>query len=71
MGPDIALDPTQPWHHHIHDVEQQGMRLSQLRAMVQVLSQDASLAPVWNWQRRGVRVVPATGAVAADTVRQP
>jgi hypothetical protein len=71
MGSDVAWDPAQPWHSHMHDVEQQGLRLSQLRAMVQVLSQDASLAPVWNWQRRGVRAVPATGAVAADAGGKP
>ena len=27
------------------------------------------LAPVWNWQRRGVELVPATGAGAADNGR--
>jgi len=71
MRPDAAWDPAQPWYSHMHDVEHQGLRLSQLRTMVQVLSQEASLAPVWNWQRRGVELVPATGAEAADNGRQP
>ncbi len=71
MGPDVAWDPARPWHGHMDDVEEQGLRLSQLRSMVQVLSQDASLAPVWNWQRRGVQLVPAAGAVAAGTRRRP
>jgi hypothetical protein len=71
MGPDVAWNPAQPWHSHMHDVQQRGLRLSQLRAMVQVLSQEFSLAPVWNWQRRGVRVIPATGTAAADTGRRP
>ncbi|WP_157408272.1 hypothetical protein [Actinoplanes sp. N902-109] len=58
MAPDVAWGPTQPWYDHLHQVEQQGLNLSQLRTMVQVLSQEASLAAVWNWQHRGVRTRP-------------
>jgi hypothetical protein len=62
MGPDNAWKPDQPWAEHMREVEQHGLQSGQLRSIVQVLSRDSSLAPVWNWQRRGVRTVPGSAA---------
>lgn len=64
MDPDVAPRPDSPWAAHLKALEDAGLSLYQIRTMVRVLAGEHSLAPVWNWQQRGVRraVEPATGA---------
>ncbi len=50
-----TLTPGSPWQKHMADVTEAGLDQAQLRTIVQVLNNEPSLAPVWNWQMRGVR----------------
>ena len=43
-----------PWQKHLADVTKGGLDEAQLRTIVRVLHNEPSLAPVWNWQKRGV-----------------
>ncbi len=53
--PGRTLTPGSPWQKHMADVTEAGLDQAQLRTIVQVLNNEPSLAPVWNWQMRGVR----------------
>jgi hypothetical protein len=64
MDPDVLPARNSPWEAHLQSLKKDGVDLCQLRTMVRVLSRDRSLAPVWNWQRRGVRVVPDAESAA-------
>jgi hypothetical protein len=55
MDPDVPIAPGSPWEAHLSALEQHGLDIAQVRTMVRVLSHESSLAPVWNWYRRGVR----------------
>lgn len=55
FDPGRALLPGSPWYQHLEDVSKEGLDKAQLRTIVRVLDKEPSLAPVWNWQRRGVR----------------
>jgi hypothetical protein len=55
MDPDVPVAPGTPWESHLSALKQEGLDIAQLRTMVRVLSHEPSLAPVWNWYRRGVR----------------
>jgi hypothetical protein len=56
LDPGEPLDPGSPWHRHLTDVAGWGLDQAQLRTIVRVLNAEPSLAPVWNWQQRGVRM---------------
>ncbi len=45
-------DPAPGHFRHLFPAE--GLDVDQVRTLVRVLAQDAHLAPVWNWQARGV-----------------
>lgn len=64
MDPDVLPAPNSPWAAHLQSLQKDGFDLCQLRTMVRVLNRDGSLAPVWNWQRRGVRIVPDAQSAA-------
>jgi hypothetical protein len=49
------LPPGSPWQQHLAAAATEGLDQAQLRTIVRVLDQEPSLAPVWNWQMRGVR----------------
>ena len=53
--PGRTLTPRSPWQKHLADVTEAGLDQAQLRTIVRVLDNEPSLAPVWNWQMRGVR----------------
>jgi hypothetical protein len=55
VDPGRTLAPGSPWGRHLELAAQAGMDEAQLRTIVRVLDSEPSLAPVWNWQRRGVR----------------
>jgi hypothetical protein len=44
------------WSEYLEALPAEGLNLSQLRTIVRVLSREPSLAPVWNWQRRGATI---------------
>jgi hypothetical protein len=58
LDPEKELAPESPWQKHLTavagDVAGGGLDQAQLRSIVRVLNRDPSLAPVWNWQKRGV-----------------
>jgi hypothetical protein len=62
IDPGQLLEPGSPWQQHLADAATEGLDQAQLRTIVRVLDQEPSLAPVWNWQMRGVRsyVQPAS-----------
>jgi len=50
------LAPGTPWEKHLTGITNgEFLDQYQLRTMVRVLYSETSLAPVWNWQRNGVR----------------
>jgi hypothetical protein len=55
LDPAHELAPGSPWHKHLTEVAGGGLDPAQLRTIVRVLDNEPSLAPVWNWQERGVR----------------
>jgi hypothetical protein len=55
FDPGHELPPGSPWHKHLTEVAGRGLDQAQLRTIVRVLDNEPSLAPVWNWQERGVR----------------
>ncbi|HEV2253427.1 MAG TPA: hypothetical protein VGS06_09565 [Streptosporangiaceae bacterium] len=55
VDPGNLLPPGSPWQQHLADAAAEGLDQAQLRTIVRVLDQEPSLAPVWNWQMRGVR----------------
>jgi hypothetical protein len=48
--------PGSPRQEYLADASKGGLDQAQLRTIVRVLENEPSLAPVWNWQMRGVRV---------------
>jgi len=54
LDPEHAPAPGSPWEKHLTDVAEGGLDQVQLRTIVRVLDKEPSLAPVWNWQERGV-----------------
>jgi hypothetical protein len=54
LDPGEELVPGSPWQEYLAEVAGQGLDQAQLRTIVRVLDEEPSLAPVWNWQRRGV-----------------
>jgi hypothetical protein len=65
VDPGRLLEPGSPWQQHLADVTTEGLDPAQLRTIVRVLAGEPSLAPVWNWQLRGIR---RYGAPARDFV---
>jgi hypothetical protein len=65
VDPGCLLAAGSPWQQHLADAATEGLDQAQLRTIVRVLDQEPSLAPVWNWQLRGVRgyVQPARDPV--------
>jgi len=55
VDPGRILAPGSPWQQHLADAAAAGLDQAQLRTIVRVLDKEPSLAPVWNWQMRGVR----------------
>jgi hypothetical protein len=56
VDPGRPLAPGSPWQEHLAAVtKEEGLDQAQLRTLVRVLAHEQSLAPVWNWQMRGVR----------------
>jgi hypothetical protein len=49
---ELVLGPS--WQEYLVEVAGQGLDQAQLRTIVRVLDKEPSLAPVWNWQERGV-----------------
>ena len=59
-----ACEPGSTWGKHLEvAATEAGLDQAQLRTIVRVLDEEPSLAPVWNWQIRGVRIYaqPAQG----------
>jgi hypothetical protein len=54
LDPGEELVPGSPWQIHLTEVAGWGLDQAQLRTIVRVLDKEPSLAPVWNWQKRGV-----------------
>jgi hypothetical protein len=73
--PGLRLRPGSPWQKHLAEASAQGLDQSQLRTIVRVLDQEPSLAPVWNWQARGVERYGAppsdANGVSGLTAAQP
>lgn len=70
LDPGQELEPGSPWQEHLARIAKgEGLDPAQLRTIVRVLNKERSLAPVWNWQERGVREyvqpVPDCAAAAA------
>ena len=55
LDPGKQLAPGSAWQKHLTEVAGWGLDQAQLRTIVRVLTREPSLAPVWNWQQRGVR----------------
>ncbi len=56
VDPGRNLAPGSPWGKHLTGITNgEFLDQYQLRTMVRVLYNEPSLAPVWNWQERGVR----------------
>jgi hypothetical protein len=55
VDPGHLLTPGSPWQKYLADAAAEGLDQAQLRTIVRVLDKEPSLAPVWNWQMRGVR----------------
>jgi hypothetical protein len=55
LDPEYELAPGSAWQKHLTDIAGRGLDQAQLRTIVRVLDNEPSLAPVWNWQLRGVR----------------
>jgi len=54
LDPGKELVPGSAWQEYLAEVSGQGLDQAQLRTIVRVLDEEPSLAPVWNWQQRGV-----------------
>ena len=55
MDPDSPPAPDSGWAAHLRALAKGGLDLNQVRSIVRVLdSAPSPLAPIWNWQRRGV-----------------
>lgn len=54
LEPGEELVPGSAWQKYLAEVAGQGLDPAQLRTIVRVLDKEPSLAPVWNWQERGV-----------------
>jgi hypothetical protein len=53
IDPDAAADPG--WAAHLRALAKGGLDLNQVRSIIRVLNTAPSpLAPIWNWQQRGV-----------------
>jgi hypothetical protein len=70
VDPGRELVPGSPWQQYLNSVEHAGLEEAQLRSLVRVLAREPSLAPVWNWQARGVHryVQPAAPAAGRPPV---
>jgi hypothetical protein len=55
VDPGLTLAVGSPWQEHLKMVASPGLDEAQLRTLVRVLANEPSLAPVWNWQERGVQ----------------
>jgi hypothetical protein len=71
VDPGRPLGPESPWPKHLADAATEGLDQAQLRTIVRVLDREPSLAPVWNWQMRGVRryIQPGRDAVCVPAQR--
>lgn len=70
VDPGRALPPGSPWQQHLNNVTSRGLTEAQIRSIVRVLANEPSLAPVWNWQERGVqRYVPPASPVPGGVTR--
>ena len=64
MDPGSRLDSGSSWEQYLENVAKGGLDQAQLQTIVRVLDDEPSLAPVWNWQERGVRrYVPPVDAL--------
>jgi hypothetical protein len=70
LDPGEELVPGSPWQKHLTEVAVSGLDQAQLRTIVRVLNAEPSLAPVWNWQERGIRkYVPPTRELLVMTAQ--
>jgi len=70
LDPGKELVPGSPWQKYLTEVAVSGLDQAQLRTIVRVLNAEPSLAPVWNWQERGIRkYVPPTREVLVMTAQ--
>jgi hypothetical protein len=72
----LGLDPGEPvpepaWQKYLVEVAGQGLNEAQLKTIVRVLNEEPSLAPVWNWQQRGVRKYVPPKPERPDASLQP
>jgi hypothetical protein len=55
IDPDSPPPPESGWAAHLRALAKGGLDLNQVRSIVRVLNTAPSpLAPIWNWQKRGV-----------------
>jgi hypothetical protein len=54
VDPYIRLPQNSPEAAHLRAVGDEGLDTAQVRSIVRVLSKNRCLAPVWNWENRGV-----------------
>jgi hypothetical protein len=67
LDPGEERVPGSPWQEYLEEVAGQGLDQAQLRTIVRVLDKEPSLAPVWNWQERGVhKYMPPAPAPAPE-----
>jgi hypothetical protein len=71
VDPGRTLAPGSPWQKHLADVAAGGLDQAQLRTIVRALENEQSLAPVWNWQMRGVRKYPQPARDFLSVPAQP
>ena len=55
IDPDTKSSSDKPALTHSQAIKHAGLDVGQVRTMVRVLHNESSLAPIWNWQRRGVQ----------------
>jgi hypothetical protein len=55
VDPERRQKPRSQQQEHLADATKGGLDQAQLRTIVRVLENEPSLAPIWNWQMRGVR----------------
>jgi hypothetical protein len=68
LDPGHELLPGSPWQKHLTKVTRGCLDQSQLRTIVRVLDNEPSLAPIWNWEIRGVHryISPEPGPSPCD-----
>lgn len=71
VDPYARLSQNSPAAAHLRAVQNEALDTAQVRSIVRVLSRTPSLAPVWNWENRGVERRPASPQPSALSTLGP